>query len=132
MRMSYSIYCLGTVRNGNTFSRPGPERNTGSAGGNDKPMIQGSAIVNISSTCNGVNNMSRMIQIRHVPDDIHKILKIRAVEKSMSLSEYLLRELTRMVKRPTLDDVMERIEKRALVDIEESSVDAVRAERQAR
>jgi len=50
----------------------------------------------------------------------------------MSLSEYLLSELTRMVKRPTLDDVLERIEKRASVDTEESSVDAVRAERQAR
>ena len=76
--------------------------------------------------------MSRMIQIRHVPDDIHKILKIRAVEKGLSLSDYLLRELTKMVKRPTLDEVLKRIEKRAPVDLKESSVDAVRAERDNR
>lgn len=73
-----------------------------------------------------------MIQIRHVPDDIHKLLKIRAVEQGLSLSDYLLRELTQMVKRPTLDDVLARIEKRASVEIEESSVDAVRAERETR
>ena len=80
-------------------------------------------------TCNGVDNMSRMIQIRHVPDEIHKILKIRAAEKGLSLSDYLLRELTQMVKRPTLDEVLERVENQTPVDIKESSVDAVRAER---
>lgn len=76
--------------------------------------------------------MSSMIQIRHVPDDIHKTLKIRAIQNGMSLSDYLLREITQLAKRPTLNDLLARIEKNATVDIKESSADAVRAEREAR
>jgi len=49
--------------------------------------------------------MSSMIQIRHVPDDIHKTLKIRAIQNGMSLSDYLLREITQLAKRPTLNDL---------------------------
>jgi plasmid stability protein len=76
--------------------------------------------------------MSVMIQIRHVPDDIHKNLKIRAIKKGMSLSDYLLSELVKIVKRPTLEDILARIEAREPVNVQESSVDAVRAEREAR
>ena len=76
--------------------------------------------------------MSSMIQIRHVPDDIHKTLKIRAIQNGMSLSDYLLREITQLAKRPTLNDLLARIEKNATVDIKESSADAVRAEREAK
>ena len=72
-----------------------------------------------------------MIQIRHVPDDIHKTLKIRAIENGMSLSTFLLRELTQLAKRPSLDDLLERIEKQPSVEVSESSVHAVRAERDA-
>jgi len=76
--------------------------------------------------------MSSMIQIRHVPDDIHRTLKIRAIKNGMSLSDYLLREITQLAKRPTLNDLLARIEKNATVEIKESSADAVRAEREAR
>jgi plasmid stability protein len=76
--------------------------------------------------------MSVMIQIRHVPDDIHKALKTRATEKGMSLSDYLLREVTKIVKQPTLEKMLERIEARETESILENSVDAVRAEREAR
>ena len=77
--------------------------------------------------------MSGMIQIRHVPDDIHKILKIRAIENGMSLSNYLLREVTQLAKRPTLDDLLANIEKNSpAIEIKESSADAVHAEREAR
>lgn len=83
-------------------------------------------------TCMGVCNMSAMIQIRHVPDDVHKALKIRATKNGMSLSDYLLRELTKIVKRPTLEEMLERIETHQPTRIEENSVDAIRAEREAR
>ena len=76
--------------------------------------------------------MSSMIQIRHVPDDIHRTLKIRAIKNGMSLSDYLLREITQLAKRPTLNDLLARIEKNVSVEIKESSADAVRAEREAR
>lgn len=83
-------------------------------------------------TCKGVTHMSTMIQIRHVPDDIHKTLKIRAIEKGMSLSDYLLREITEIVKRPTLEEVMQRVESRYTSTISEDSGDALRAERESR
>jgi len=76
--------------------------------------------------------MSVMIQIRHVPDEIHKALKIRAVQKGMNLSEYLLREITAIAQHPTLEEVVQRIESRPAVRIEESSVAAVRSERESR
>ena len=73
--------------------------------------------------------MSSMIRVRHVPDDIHKTLKIRAIENSMSLSDYLLRELTQLAKRPTLEDILARIEQQPHVDIKESSAEVIRAAR---
>lgn len=83
-------------------------------------------------TCNGVYTMGTMIQIRHVPEDIHKALKNRAVKNGMSLSEYVLRELIKIVERPTLEEILGRIEKRERTTVQESSVDAVRAQRQTR
>jgi len=61
--------------------------------------------------------MSSMIQIRHVPDDIHKTLKIRAIQNGMTLSDYLLREINQLAKRPTLNDLLARIEKNASVEL---------------
>jgi plasmid stability protein len=51
----------------------------------------------------------KMIQIRNVPDDVHKVLKVRAAEAGMSLSDYLLREIERSARRPTLEEVFARI-----------------------
>lgn len=73
-----------------------------------------------------------MIQVRHVPDEIHKTLKIRAVQNGMSLSDYLLRELSQIAKRPTLEDIVTRIEQQPQIQIKESSAEALRAEREAR
>ena len=83
-------------------------------------------------TCNGVGHMPSMIQIRHVPEDIHRALKIRALKKGLSLSDYLLRELTQIVERPTLDEVLARIESRSDSDIQENTASALRFERESR
>jgi len=56
--------------------------------------------------------MSKMIQIRNVPDDVHKALKIRAIKEGMSLSEYLLREVTKVAAKPSLEEVLGRIRRR--------------------
>jgi plasmid stability protein len=49
------------------------------------------------------------IQIRNVPDDVHRTLKARAAVKGQSLSEYLLAEITELARLPTLDELAERI-----------------------
>lgn len=58
--------------------------------------------------------MSRMIQIRNVPDALHRRHKARAALAGMSLSEYLLSEIRQVAERPTLDELRARLERSAL------------------
>ena len=76
--------------------------------------------------------MSRMIQIRNVPDALHRTLKVRAAVEGMSLSDYLLAELREIAERPTLRELKQRIERRAPVDLPLSAAAILRAERDAR
>jgi antitoxin FitA len=70
--------------------------------------------------------MPKMIQIRNVPDDVHRALKIRATKEGMSLSEYLLREVTKVAEKPSLEEVMERIRRRGPIGEPFDSAVAVR------
>jgi hypothetical protein len=54
--------------------------------------------------------MSTMIQIRNVPEDLHRKLKARAAMAGMSLSDYLLGEARRAADRPTPDEIRRRLE----------------------
>ena len=75
----------------------------------------------------------KMLQIRNVPDDLHRRLKSRAALEGTSLSEYALRELRRSLERPTRAELLERVQQRTATDPDgESAADAVRAERDAR
>jgi plasmid stability protein len=56
--------------------------------------------------------MSRAIQIRDVPDDVHAILRARAAAAGMSMSEYLRSELITLASRPTLEEVIARAQAR--------------------
>jgi plasmid stability protein len=76
--------------------------------------------------------MSKMIQIRNVPDDLHRQLKVRAAQTGLSLSDYLKRELVRVAETPTIDELLERTSRRPPVDLGEAIEDAVRAERDSR
>jgi plasmid stability protein len=77
-------------------------------------------------------HMSKMIQIRNVPDRVHRTLKARAAQAGTTLSDYLLAELTYLAERPTMDEMLERMARRGDVPIRESPAKAVRAEREAR
>lgn len=70
-----------------------------------------------------------MIQIRNVPDPLHRKLKSRAALEGMSLSDYLLAELRRMTDRPTLAELRERLARRPAATLDVSPEEAVRAER---
>ena len=50
-----------------------------------------------------------MIQIRHVPEEIHRRLKARASLEGLSLSEFLLREVAKLSAQPTLEDMRARL-----------------------
>jgi plasmid stability protein len=71
--------------------------------------------------------MSKMIQIRNVPDDIHRALVQRAEREGMSLSGFLLREVAKVAERPSLAEIIARAEQRkALKPVTESSVEILR------
>jgi len=73
--------------------------------------------------------MSSMIQIRNVPDALHRRLKSRAALAGMSLSDYLLGELRELAERPTIDELRARLERRPSVSPSVAPAAAIRAER---
>ncbi len=84
------------------------------------------------STCDNVASMAKMIQIRNVPEPVHRTLKTRAAEAGMSLSDYLLAEVEQVAKRPTIDQLTERIQRRSPVAVKGSSSSVIRRHRDAR
>jgi len=84
------------------------------------------------NTCSYAYSMSRMIQVRNVPDDLHATLKARAALAGQSLSDYLLAELRRVAQRPTTAELRRRLATRRPVRLRVPPARAVRAERKAR
>jgi len=74
----------------------------------------------------------KSLQIRHVPDAVHRTLKSRAALAGMSLSDYALAELRRSAETPTEEELFSRIAGRRRGPLPESAADAVRAERHSR
>ena len=77
-------------------------------------------------------HMPKMIQLRHVPDALHRKLKARAALEGVSLSEYLVAQIRQIAERPTLTEIRQRLEQRAPADLKTTPADAVREERQTR
>jgi plasmid stability protein len=76
--------------------------------------------------------MASMIQIRNVPEDLHRRIKARAATAGMSMSEYLLRELRRIIERPTRDELLARIARRSRVSVHPEPAEVIREERERR
>jgi len=51
------------------------------------------------------------VLVRDIPEDVHAALQRRAEQRGQSLQQYLASELKRLAARPTLDEVMDRIER---------------------
>jgi hypothetical protein len=73
----------------------------------------------------------KTIQIRNVPEHLHRALKARAAKQGSTLSDYILAELRRLADRPTPEQIMQRIRRRTPVD-GPSAADLIRAERNSR
>lgn len=72
-------------------------------------------------TCYGVDRMG-MIQIRNVPDDVHRALKARAASMGLSLSDYLNRELAALAALPTFTEVVGYIHLAERVDVDAAAL----------
>ena len=73
--------------------------------------------------------MSRMLQIRNVPDDLHRRLKSRAALAGMSMSDYVLREIEQSLSRPTREEVFARTAELPPIELSPSSAEVLREER---
>ena len=73
-----------------------------------------------------------MIQIRHVPEDVHARLKARAAAAGMSLSDYLLREITFLASRLTWDEYFDLVDREGPIASGIDWVEVIRAEREER
>ena len=71
----------------------------------------------------------KMIQIRNVPDELHRTLKARAAAAGMSLSDYLLREIRQVAGQPTIEELWARIKRRAPVKLSVNPADLIREAR---
>ena len=76
--------------------------------------------------------MSKMIQVRNVPEGLHRRLKSRAALEGLSLSGYLLKEIEQVVNRPTLQELAERVAARSAVKYKISPAEILREERSRR
>jgi plasmid stability protein len=73
--------------------------------------------------------MSIMVQIRNVPDELHRRVKAQAALAGMSLSDYLLNEMRELAERPTLDEMRARLASYPEVNLSVSPAEILRAER---
>lgn len=77
------------------------------------------------SACDMVQCMGH-IQIRNVPEDVHRKLKARAAAKGMSLSEYLLADMTARARVSTPDELEARLRSRTRVRLSEDPAETLR------
>ena len=76
--------------------------------------------------------MSKMIQLRNVPDELHRILKSRAALAGKSLSDYLIAEIRRHAEYPTIQELRQRLQTRTPVRPSIPPAHIVREERDRR
>jgi len=75
--------------------------------------------------------MSKMVQIRNVPDGLHRKLKVRAASSGQTLSDYLLAELERLAARPARDEMLAKLHGRGRATLKTPAAVVIRAERES-
>ena len=76
--------------------------------------------------------MGRTLQVRHVPDEVHRALKARAASEGLTLSSLVLAELIRMGQRPSRRELLERLRRRTSVNLDSSVSEIIAVERRSR
>ena len=76
--------------------------------------------------------MSKMIQVRNVPERLHRELVRRARARNQTLTDFIQETLEREVARPPADEVFERIESRDPVDLDITVAELIKADRSER
>jgi len=87
--------------------------------------------LDMCQACLHAHHMSKMVQIRNVPEALHRKLKVRAANSGKTLSDYLRAELERLAARPTRDEMMARIHSRKRVTLKTPAAVVIREERES-
>jgi plasmid stability protein len=72
--------------------------------------------------------MSKMIQVRNVPDDVHRTLKVRAAAEGLSLSDYVKRDLEELATQATIEEVFARARARGGSGVTTEEIVAIQRE----
>jgi len=78
-------------------------------------------------TCLYAEDMSKMIQVRDVPEQVHRILKARAAREGMSLSDFIKKELESSVQQPTMREWLESTRQAKPIPTKRSAAQIIRA-----
>jgi plasmid stability protein len=73
-----------------------------------------------------------MIQLRNVPDDLHRRLKVKAAQAGLTLSDFLIAEVRKLAERPSREELLARIAQQPPVRLRPRPAVAVREEREGR
>ncbi|NKC15134.1 MAG: toxin-antitoxin system HicB family antitoxin [Gammaproteobacteria bacterium] len=76
--------------------------------------------------------MSTLLQVRNIPEELHRRLKARAALEGLSMAQFVIREIERALQRPTRQMVLEAIERQPATMLDEAPAEAVRQERDSR
>lgn len=70
--------------------------------------------------------MGVLVQVRDVPDEVHRVLKARAAAEGVSLSEFLRGTLERAAATPTVDELSSRLDALAPITLDEPPAATIR------
>ena len=76
--------------------------------------------------------MPKMLQVRNIPDDLHRRLKSRAALAGMSMSDYVLRGIRQSLERPTREELFARIARLPPIDVDPPPSEVLREARERR
>jgi plasmid stability protein len=100
--------------------------------GKHRTRLTGPALdLDMREACEHAHYMSKMVQIRNVPDGLHRTLKSRAADSGQTLSDFLLAELERLAARPTRDEMLTRVHSRKRVTLKTPAAVVIREERES-
>ncbi len=77
-------------------------------------------------------NMPKTIHLKNIPDALRQVLELRAAAAGMSLSDYLMWELRRAIRRPSPEEMLDRLQQRESYSGEVSPTHVLRQERDRR
>ncbi len=83
-------------------------------------------------TCYYAQSMSKMIQVRDVPDTIHSTLKARAAREGISLSDFIKKELERVAERPSMREWLQSTQEAKTIPTKRTPAQVIREMREER